>query len=89
MCLRELFREFVAAKRKAQSERERDVCNNWQTAALVGSAFGGKLPKLETLLKQVAPPKKQDARTKQVMVEALAETYKLPIRKITRKKVAS
>lgn len=89
MSIRELFREFVAAKRKARLERERDICLAWNTAALVGSAWAGKLPKLETLLAplRAKAPLTQHQRAEQhrAALSVLAERYGIPLR--ARKKV--
>lgn len=50
--IRELFREFVAAQRRAEDEYFRGTAVAWQTAALTVQAMNGKLPKLSTLLQR-------------------------------------
>jgi hypothetical protein len=38
---------------------ERDVVNAYNTAALTGNAFAGKMPKLKDLLRKLQPGQKQ------------------------------
>ncbi len=50
MCIRELFREFVAAKRRMRDEAEARVIHAWHTAVFVGQAWAGKLKSLKEIL---------------------------------------
>jgi hypothetical protein len=81
MSIRQIFREFVAAKRKAQSERERDITSAWNTAALTGAAWGGKMPDLPKLLEKSRPQLPQDVSTMRVMAETVANTIGLKMTK--------
>lgn len=94
MCLRELFREFVVAQRRAREAQERDLSHAWHTAALALSGFGGKFPTLEQFLqplKQAAKPvtRREQAEQHRSALAILAERYGVPLRTRTRPKKAT
>lgn len=77
--MRELFREFVAAKRRAIADRELDLFRAWHVAALTAQASVGKLPKLETLLRR-NQVQVQSVATQRHVLGALADAYGLTLR---------
>lgn len=85
MSIRELFREFVAAKRKRRADLERDLSHAWYTANLAGAAFGGKFPDLKTVLEKSKPPVPQTAQEQRSALESIASTMGLKLYKRSKK----
>lgn len=65
---------MAAAEWRAQRDAELTMVRAWQMAALTGSAMAGKLPKLETLLKQMQP------RSTRLSLEHITRTVGVPMR---------
>lgn len=80
-----MFRAFVAAKRKALRELERDVTLSWQQANWTAAAWAGKLPSLDSVLVKLRPTSPQSSGELKTMVHALAAHYGLTV--IQRKRV--
>lgn len=83
MTIRELFREFVFAKRSYEEDYNRDVRLAWHVAALMRQE---KLPRLESLL--IRRPQKPSTRKEYLaaqrsMLKALSDRYGIPLRKTT------
>jgi hypothetical protein len=75
LTIRELFREFVAAKQRREDQHDRDVTLAWRMAALERQKT---LPKLETLLSKRGS--KQTAAEQRGVLHVLSAQYGIPIR---------
>lgn len=59
MTPRQLYREMRLVQKRIVDERERQLTQAWEAAALTASAMVGKLPKLDRLLADIRPKPKR------------------------------
>jgi hypothetical protein len=78
--LRELFREFVVAKRRTEDEADIRLNQAWNTANFVGLAFGGKLPRWESVKARIDAARLQMLEGRARM-EGFSRTLGVPLRK--------
>lgn len=82
MTVRELFREFAAARLRAEDDDRRNVTLAWQIVRIyIKTKANKRLPSLQELLQQNARPVKQTPKQMEVMLSALSQKYGIPLRK--------
>lgn len=80
--MRQLFREFVVAKRRADEESERDMVVAWNTAAM--SRMDRKLPSIKQLLGDIrkGPAKRQSWIEQRAAIGMIAARFKIPVQRM-------
>ena len=68
----------MAAKRRHQDARDRDLTLAWQIEALHRAK---RLPALKTLLDKTEKPRPQTVSEQRTILEALSQTIGVPLRK--------
>jgi hypothetical protein len=79
MTMRELFREFVVAKRASKRRVQHDIAVAWQTANFTRAA---KLPELDKVLAPTNTPSRQTIKQQRSVLEAISKSYGLTLRKV-------
>lgn len=79
--MRELFREFVVGKHRAEEARDRDVALAWHTEMF---ARQKTLPSLASLLRKTQAPRPQTLKEQHTMLQILSTQYGLPLRQVAR-----
>jgi hypothetical protein len=85
LTIRELFREFVAARERAQDEHDRLITQAWWMANLSRK----KPPALSTLIKQRHTEVAQTVSQARTVVEILSAQYGIPLRKTRIRRAAA
>jgi hypothetical protein len=81
MTIRELFREFAAARLRAEDDDRRSVTLAWHTVRIyIKTKANKRLPSLQELLRQTERPVKQTPRQMFVALSAVSQKYGIPLR---------
>jgi hypothetical protein len=79
--VRELFREFAAARLRAQDDHRRQITLAWHIVHVyVKTKANKRLPGLKELLRAADPPAPQTAPQMFAALQVLSQQYGIPIR---------
>lgn len=82
MTVRELFREFAAARLRAEDDDRRNVTLAWQIVRIyIKTKANKRLPSIDELLLHTQRPVKQSAKQMEGMLSVLSQKYGIPLRK--------
>lgn len=79
--MRQLFREFVVARRRSQEESDRDLVLAWHTAAMTRAK---KLPNIKELLseRKRGPAKRQTWQEQKAAIAMISARFKIPVQRM-------
>ena len=81
MTIRQLFREFVMARRREKRDQERHLSLLWVAADLNARASVGKLPTLKEFLRKSKGFEPQTRREQQSVIAQMSAQLGIPLQK--------